>query len=109
MNQEQLHAAQEAMAAWLSDEHELGRRPSKMECTGEFEFNGMRYYMFKYKAGVLGKWMIGVCGGFEDDDLEPCGHTFSEMKPYNEATAKEDCIAMVELIMAYWRERAKNL
>ena len=50
-----------------------------------------------------------MCGGFEDDDLEPCGHTFSEMREYNEATAKEDCVAMIEKIIAYWKNRAKNL
>lgn len=108
MNQEQLHAAQEAMTAWLSDRHELGKKPNKMECAGEFELNEMHYYIFKFKAGVLGKWMVGVCGGFEGDALEPCGHTYSEMKEYNKATAKEDCVAMVEKIIAYWKNRAKN-
>jgi len=109
MNQKQLHAAQEAMVAWLSDGHELGKKPNKIECAGEFELNEMHYYIFKFKASVFGKWMIGVCGGFEDGDLEPCGHTFSEMREYNETTAQEDCVAMVENIIAYWKNRAKKL
>jgi len=109
MNREQRQAAQEAMTAWLSDEHELGKKPNKIECAGEFEYNEMRYYIFKFKASVFGKWMVGVCGGFEGDDLEHCGHVFSEMKEYSEAAAQQDCIAMVEKIMAYWKERAKGL
>lgn len=108
MKKEQLYAAQEAMVQWLADEHELGKKPSKIECAGEFDFNEMHYYIFKYKASVLGKWLVGVCGGFEDDDLEPCGHIFSERKVYNEATAQEDCVMMIEKIMAYWKERAKE-
>lgn len=108
MNQQQLCAAREAMAAWLADEHELGKKPSKIECAGEFDYNEMHYYIFKFKAGLLRKWRIGVCGGFEDDDLTPCGHIFSEQQIYNPATAQADCIAMVDKIMAYWKEQAKN-
>ena len=66
----------------------------------------MHYYIFKFKASLLGKWLVGVCGGFEDDDLEPCGHIFSNMQEYNETTAKNECITMVENIMAYWKEQA---
>ena len=73
MNKEQLYAAQTAMIEWLSDPHELGKKPFKIECAGEFDFNEMHYYIFKFKASLLGKWLVGVCGGFEDDDLEPCG------------------------------------
>ena len=42
--------------------------------------------------------VVGVCGGFEDDDLEPCGHTFSNMQKYDSTTAQNDCIEMVEMI-----------
>jgi len=108
MHKEQLNAAQKAMTAWLSDPHALGKKPNKIECAGEFDFNEMHYYIFKFKAGVFGKWLVGVCGGFEDGDLEPCGHIYSDMQEYNEATAQNECIAMVEKIMAYWMEQAKR-
>lgn len=108
MNKEQLNAAQEAMIDWLSDPHELGKKPNKIECAGEFDFNEMHYYIFKFKAGLFDKWLVGVCGGFEDDVLEPSGHIFSDMQEYNEATAQKDCIEMVEKIMAYWMEQAKK-
>lgn len=109
MNQEQLNAAKESMVTWLADPHELGKKPNKIECAGQFDYNEMHYYIFKYKVGMLGNWLVGVSGGFEEDDLEPCGHTFSEMQAYNEATAQKDCIAMIEKIIAYWKEQAKNL
>ena len=108
MNSEQLNVAQEAMIEWLIDPHELGKRPSKIVCAGEFEFNKMRYYIFKFKTSLFGKWLVGVCGGFEEGDLEPCGHIFSDMQEYNEATAQNECIVMVEKIMAYWRGQARN-
>lgn len=55
MNKEQLYAAQTAMIEWLSDPHELGKKPFKIECAGEFDFNEMHYYIFKFKASLLGK------------------------------------------------------
>ena len=54
MNKEQLYAAQTAMIEWLSDPHELGKKPFKIECAGEFDFNEMHYYIFKFKASLLG-------------------------------------------------------
>ena len=106
MNKEQLKAAQAAMEEWLSDPQELGKKPSKIECAGEFDLHEMHYYIFKYKTGILGKWLVGVCGGYEDDDLEHCGHIYSNRTEYNEASAKKECIDMVEKIRAYWMAQA---
>ena len=70
----------------------------------------MRYYFFKFKTCLLGPWLIGVSGGYESDTtLEPCGHTFSNMKKYHASTAESDCIKMIEMIRAYWMEQAKRL
>ena len=79
----------------------------------KFEYGGKVYTIkrnppYARKAGLFGKWLVGVCGGFEDDDLEPCGHIFSDMQEYNELTAQKNCISMVEKIMAYWVEQAKR-
>ena len=106
MNQKQLQVATQSMINWLADEHELGKAPYKIECTGTFEYEGLRFYMFKYKVSLFGKWLLGVAGGFEGDDLEPCGHTFSEQNLYHESTAQADCIAMVDMIMEYWKRQA---
>lgn len=53
MNKEQLYAAQTAMIEWLSDPHELGKKPFKIECAGEFDFNEMHYYIFNSKRRCL--------------------------------------------------------
>lgn len=108
MNREQRDAAQKNMVEWLSDPHELGKNPYKIECMGSFELYEMQYYIFRFKAGLLGQWLVGVSGGYEEDDLESCGHTFSDMKPYRAATAQNECVEMVERIRAYWMEQAKN-
>ena len=108
MNKEQLNAATEAMIEWLAHPAELGKVPAKIECAGEFDLYEMHYYIFKYKKSALGKWMLGVCGGYEDDGTENCGHVFSEMKEYHEATAEEDAIALVEYVREYMMNLAKE-
>jgi len=103
----QQQAAMQSMINWLSDERELGQKPSKIEIAGEFDLHGMHYYIFKYKKTWLGKWLLGVCGGYEHpSDTEHCGHIFSEMQPYDPATAKQEAIAMVEMIREYWMKQA---
>lgn len=108
MNSEQMNAAQNEMINWLMHPQELGRKPFKIECAGEFDLHDLHYYIFKYKKSFIGKWLLGVCGGYENDSLENCGHIYSEMEAYNESTAVEKATSMVEMIRNYWIEQAKN-
>ncbi|RCX18652.1 uncharacterized protein DUF4261 [Fontibacillus phaseoli] len=103
----QRQAATQSMINWLADEHELGRKPSKIEIAGEFDLHNMHYYIFKYKKTMLGKWLLGVCGGYDHpSDTEHCGHVFSEMQPYDPATAEQESIKIVEMIREYWMKQA---
>lgn len=91
------------MIEWLSDEHELGKAPSKIECAGEFDYDDCHYYILKFKKGIFGKYLVGVCG--YESDGSSCGHTFSEFEVYNEKTAKDDCIKIIEYLKDYYRNR----
>ncbi|MGA3676451.1 DUF4261 domain-containing protein [Lysinibacillus agricola] len=103
----QQQAAMQSMIDWLADERELGREPSKIEIAGEFDLHDMHYFIFRYKKAMLGKWLLGVCGGYEDpSDTEHCGHIFSDMQPYDPATAEQEAVKMVELIREYWMQQA---
>ena len=104
----QQQAALEAMEEWLSHPQELGKAPAKLEVAGEFDLHGGHYYILKYKKSLLGKWLVGVCGFEDTETLEPCGHTFSQMEPYDPADAQEKCQAMVEMIRQYWMDRAQE-
>lgn len=104
----QRQAAKEAMISWLSDPSELGKAPSKIECTKEFDLHDLHYYIFKFKKGILGDWLLGVCGGYEGEELEHCGHVFSNMEKYDDNTAVEKSMEMVEDIRAYWMEQANR-
>lgn len=108
MEKEQMEAAAKAMSEWLSHPQELGKAPQTIKCAGSFELHGMRYYIFKYKKQMLGKWLLGVCGGYEGDELENCGHVFSEMKEYSEADAVSQATALVETVRSYMMEQARQ-
>lgn len=104
----QMQAAQKAMVKWLAHPSELGHPPVKIQCAGTFSLHGLQYYMFKYKKGLLGKWLLGVCGGYESGALDHCGHVFSQVEEYNEESAVEKATAMVEMIRAYWMKQAEQ-
>lgn len=104
--EKQKQAALESMKEWLADEHELGHAPAKIECAGEFDLHDMHYYIFRYKKSILGRWLLGSCGGYEGTGTENCGHVYSEMEVYDPGTAKEKSIAMIEMIREYWRQQA---
>ncbi len=105
-NQQQ--AAVAAMTEWLAHPQELGKAPAKIEIAGEFDLHDCHYYILKYKKSLLGKWLVGVCGFEDTETLETCGHTFSEMEPYDPADAQEKCQTMVEMIRQYWMDRARE-
>lgn len=108
MNSSQMTAAQILLTTWLAHPSELGKPPAKIQCMGEFDLHDLHYYIFRYKKHALGRWLLGVSGGYEGDSLESAGHVFSHMKTYREATAEADCRAMVELLRAYWMNQAKK-
>lgn len=105
----QQEAAKAAMIRWLANPAELGREPKKIECAGSFELHGMIYYIFRYKKSLLGKWLLGVCGGYEAGELEHCGHVFSEMQEYSAETALQQAIEMVEMLRSYWMDQARAI
>lgn len=106
MNMKQREAAQQAMEQWLEHPEELGKKPFKIQCAKEFDLHDLHYYVFKFKAKMLGDWMMGVCGGYEEGETEHCGHVYSKMQKYNDDTAVDEAIAIVEEIRAYWMRQA---
>lgn len=108
MNTKQMQAAKIAMIEWLSHPQELGKAPVKIECVGNIDLHEMTYYIFKYKKTSFGKWLLGVCGGYEGDGGEHCGHVYSEMEEYDEDSAVEKATEMIEKLRSYWMDQAKQ-
>ena len=103
---DQKENAIESMKEWLCHENEFGKNPAKIEIVDEFDLHDLHYYILKFKKSLLSSWLVGVCGGYERDNDEHCGHVYSEFKTYNIQTAKQDCVDMVEMIRDYWMNQA---
>ena len=93
----------EIMTGWLSHKNELGKKPAKIKAAGTFTYDDNNYVIVKFKPDLFEKWQVGVVGF--DEEGEECGHTFSEYEEYDEATAKEKCITIIEYMKQYWRGR----
>ena len=107
----QADVALKALSEWLADADRLGKAPAKIECTMDFEMDGLKYYVFKYRKKMLGPWYIGICGGFEGDSPEHCGHIFSGMEDlYEEKTAPDLARKMAMFIRDFnAREKFREL
>lgn len=103
----QADAAQRALLKWLSHPCELGRKPKEIECMGNFMLNDLRYYYFRYKINADEPWMLGVVGGYEENDMNHCGHVSGGHVTYDDDTAIEDSIDIIETIIEYWKKRAE--
>lgn len=100
MNDE-IKGAMLELEGWLSDPHELGCKPAKIEYTNSFvDEDGIRCMIFKYKKAILGKWLLGI--------VSESG-TFSEMQEYNKDTEIEDAKKILDMLKNYWRELAKKM
>lgn len=103
-----MEEAKKALVNWLSDKQELGKEPHKIVCVKEFDLHELHYYVFRFKTGIFGGWLLGVSGGYEAEDLDYCGHVYSKMEKYDEITAIKSSIEMVEEIRTYWMNQANE-
>ena len=104
MNENQKQAALEAMIEWISDPQVLGKMPHAIEFAGSIDLYDMKYYIFKFKKSGLGKWLLGVSGGYEADSMSNCGYVFSKMEPYRDDTAEQIAIETIDFVRNYWIE-----
>ncbi len=97
----EIKAAALELEKWLSNPHELGKAPSKIEYTNSFiDEDGIKCMIFKYKTTIFGKWLLGIVSD---------SGTFSEMHEYNQNTEIEDARKILEMLKSYWKERAKQM
>ncbi len=101
MNKKQIKAAEKSLEKWLYEQYE--QKPVKMECTHEFEMDGLTYYIFRFRKEKNGDAYIGVSGGFEGESVEHCGHVFGTFDDLYDESALETGRKMAEFIREYQR------
>lgn len=110
MNKKQAKLAGELLSGWLIEANglkdELKNGLAKIECTHDFEMDGLTYYIFKFQKEKKGSECIGVCGGF-DGDRQVKPHIFGTFNdPYEKKTALEIGKRMASFIRDYQARQA---
>ena len=116
MNDNQKKIAQDALCEWLTEREEMGGKPPKKI---EYKFalkddeNGdLIFFVFKFKKSAAGKWLIGIAGGFPDEESTDCKAVFSGFDefPAKEEDAVELAFGMIDFILQFnMRERLKEV
>lgn len=107
MNDKQMEIAKEALCKWLSEQKEMGGKPpKKIEYVYALkdDQNGDRiFFVFKFKKGAVGKYLIGIAGGFENEESTECSAVFSGFDefPDNRDAAVELAFRMIDFIIQF--------
>lgn len=96
MNESQKETAKQALLEWLSAQEQMsGQPPKKIEyafALKDDENNGRIFFVFRFKKTAISKYLIGIAGGFENEESTNCDMIFSG---FDEFPADRD--AAVEL------------
>lgn len=107
MNEKQIDIAKEALCKWLSDQEQMsGHPPKKIEyafALKDDDHGDRIFYVFKFKKLAIGKWLIGIAGGFENEESTDCGAIFSGFDgfPDDRDEAVELAFKMIDFIYVY--------
>lgn len=88
-----------------------GYKFSDVTLVGEFNRKDLQYHILKYRRLPSdGKWLLGICGGYFENEDWHCGHVFAGAEPFDAFSAKEKSIALADrLIKERVAKRAKSL
>lgn len=92
MVEKQLKIATDALTKWLTEQ---GVTPKKLELVGSLKDNeddDRIYGVFRFKKSAFGKFLIGIAGGFPDEESCECDVVFSGFDEF--PAAKNDAIAL---------------
>lgn len=107
MNDKQIEIAKEALCKWLSEQEQMsGHPPKKIDYVFALkdDQNGDRiFFVFKFKKSTIGKYLIGIAGGFENEESTECSAVFSGFDefPDNRDAAVELAFRMIDFIIQY--------
>ncbi len=107
MNDNQKNIAQKALCEWLTEQEQMdGKPPKKIEyafALKDDEHDGLIFFVFKFKKSSIGKWLIGVAGGFPDEESTDCTAVFSGLDefPSDKDEAIELAFKMTDFILHF--------
>lgn len=107
MNEKQKDIARKALCEWLAEQEEMdGKPPKKIEfafALKDDQNNDLIFFVFKFKKNALGKYLIGIAGGFPDEESTDCSAVFSGLDefPSDKDEAVELAFRMIDFILQF--------
>ncbi len=96
------------MTQWLVLSPKFQKPPVRIETTGEFDLYGRHYYIIRFKKTLLGPWLLGVSGGFLDEQDTAVKYTASQFGEYQTKTAQDKARVMIANLVEQERHQAQQ-
>lgn len=96
------------MTQWLALSPKFQKLPVKIEIAGEFDLYGRHYYVIKFKKTLLGAWLLGVAGGFTNEEDTSVLYVTSNFTEYQAKTARDKARVMIANLVEQERHQAQQ-
>lgn len=104
--------AREKLSGWLAEQEKMdGKPPSEIEFVltiGDETIENRLFFVFRFKINQDGKWLLGVAGGFTDEESADCPMAYSSFYEYPDDKTKAVWAAYIMAIFAMRREKARD-
>lgn len=116
MNEKQKDIAQRTLCDWLAGQEQMdGKPPKKIEyefALRDEEYDDLIFFVFRFKKSAMGKYLIGIAGGFPDEESMDCTAVFSGFDefPSDKDEAVDLAFRMVGFILQFnAREKMRDV
>lgn len=108
MNETQINIAQDELSEWLKEHGGLSGEPEFLLGMKEEELEDRIFFAFRYKKSAGGEWLLGVAGGFEDEDDLECPIAFGENFECPDDRDDQASVALYLAIFTLQKQKAQD-
>lgn len=103
--------AREKLSGWLVEQEKMdGKPPEKIEfvlAIGDETIENRLFLVFRFKINEGDKWLLGVAGGFTDEESTDCPMAYSSFFEYPDDKTEAVRAAYIMAFFAMQREKAR--
>lgn len=98
----------ETFKTWLIRLRKVEKEPSEIEIYNTFNYKGEEFAIIKFKIDLNSPYLLGISGGFRQNDNTPQGYVWSKFEEFDEKTAEQKCIKYIEIIGKTYKRPCEN-
>lgn len=109
MTDKQLKIAADALTKWLSEQKVAPKKLELVYSLKDDEDDDRIYGVFRFKKSALGKFLIGIAGGFPDEESTMCDVVFIGFDEFPETQDKAVSLAFMMIDFATAKDKFKKV